>query len=341
MAFSSKLRTLIRKSDGSTIKITSDNGIKFSNYDNKLNLQNTSLISSENSTFIDYCFNINKNDTIYGLISSNKKEVLYTYINDKILFKKSLFTIDNLNENIKFLYINNINNKLHIFYFLINTQSPSGKLIHKIYSDNSLVTTEIDSFNFNILTNFVVVPDDKNISIFYFKIIKNAEELFMRTFSLDTNTWLPSNQITNSKNKKIYLSVIKSCKDNSYHISYSENINNQYYCTYINGYTKDNEFIIKTSSFIKKAVACLFPNIIEYNNILNIQWIEFNNLYSSISYDSGLTWSKDSMAILGIDTPFSLYFYKSNYTNDLNNKIPSIFAFDHSQQLLGIQYIYV
>ena len=341
MAFSSKLRTLIRKSDGSTIKVTSDNGINFSTYDNKLNLQHSYLISSENSDFTDYYFDINKNDSIYGLILSKKKEIFYTYINDKIMFKKSLFTIDSLDENIKFPYIKQINNELHIFYFLINTNSPNGKLIHKQYSDNSVITTEVNSFEFNILTNFIVITDNKNINVFYFKIIQNAEELFMSTFSLDTNSWLCPQQITDSKNKKIYLSAIKSSKDNNYHISYSENINNQYYCTYINGYTKDNEFITKSSLFIKTSVACLFPNIIEYNNILNIQWIEFNNLYSSISYDSGSTWSNDSMAILGIDTPFSLYFYKSNYANDLNNKIPSIFAFDHSLKMLGIKYTYI
>ena len=108
----------------------------------------------------------------------------------------------------------------------------------KIISDNVSTTTEIDSFNFNILTNFIVIINDTNINLFYFKLIKDAEKLFMSTFSFNTNSWSSPCQITNSKNRKIYLSAIKSIKDNTYHIAYSENINNQYYCTYINGYTK-------------------------------------------------------------------------------------------------------
>lgn len=340
MSFSYKFGTLLHKSDGSLSKIDSDNGLKIYNFDKKLNLKSSSLISSDNLSFIDYYFDINNNDKIYGLVSHEKKELSYIYINDKIVFKKSIFGITTQNEFIKFPYIKLINKQFHIFYFLINTQLLNCRLIHKYHSNNSWTTTEVDCFNFKILTNFSIIYEDNNINVFYFKLVKDSEELFMCSFNMADSSWSKPYQITHTGNKKIYLSVIRDSTKNTYHITYSEDINNQYCCTYINGYTKDNTFVLSNSLLIQKSVACLFPNIIKYNDLLNIQWLEFKSLYSSISNNLGDSWSKKSVDITSVDTPFSLYFYKSNYANDFKNIFSSAFTCEDSFKILGIRYAY-
>jgi len=136
------------------------------------------------------------------------------------------------------------------------------------------------------------------------------------------------------------LSAIK-CTNDHYHIAFSENNSCRYYCTYINGYINEYKFITTNYETISKTIACTFPNLIEYSNILYIQWIEYSNLYTRLSYDFGKTWLQPSIDELASNNPFIFYNYKSNYSNDKGNNPFAIFACKSSLKILGLNNKYI
>lgn len=339
MTFLSTSGFLLRKSNGSFSKITSDKGLRLFNYDKNANTQTASLIFKENLSVLDYYFDIKENNSIYGLVVSKRRDLFYIYINKKIILRKNIFSITNQTQCIKFPYVILINNKFHIFFYLVDNLTSTCKLMHLFNEDNKWRETIIDTFRFNILTNFSLIKNKDSLNIFYIKLINNIEQICITSFNIDSSTWQSPYPITNSHNAKVYLSVIKNNRS-EYHLTYSENINNKYFCMYIKGYTLKDKFICSKNSIIRSGVACTFPNIIQYSNMLSIQWIEFNSLHSCVSSDLGQSWNYSLVDANYMDDPFSLYYYRSNYSGDRNNIFPNVFTLENKLKFLGIRYIY-
>ena len=333
MTFINKFDTLIKKSNNCTTKISLNNGIILSNLNLDMKLLYSKKIMYGNYSFIDYWFDINEDDSIYGIVTTKDKGLFYIYITDKVIVKNNIFKYDYKLFSIKFTYIKNFNKTSHMFYYLINKrQNNLCDLIHNYKTDKGWVQCEIDSIPYNILTNFVITFEDFTPSIFYLKIINGFEELFVSTFDLNTSTWSSPLQITNSHKPKIYLCVIKD-SNKHYQIVFSENNYDRYYCAYITGYIENNMFIFINSRILSNSVTCIFPNVLEHNSEILVQWIEYANLNTCTSCDYGKTWSiiNDTSAEL----PFICCNYKSNCNSDdvLNSFV--IFSYENSIDVLG------
>lgn len=337
MSFIDNFESLIETSNKDITNLKSDNGITIYNYDSNFKLLSSKKLLDGSYSFADYWLDISKLDMIYGLVNNKNGTLIHLYITGNFIIKNNILKYNPNKSIIKFPYIKVINGITHIIYFEIHKGSDyCCSLIHYCRNDKGWLKYEIDSINYGILTNFVVIFNEYNPSIFYLKIVNESEELFYSAFDFAARTWSIPVQITNTNREKIYLSVIKS-SNNFYNITYSENNLNRYCCTYINGYIKDNKFISGLPITISKTLACVFPNLIEHRNKLYVQWIEHHKLYISISTDFGATWSKETLAESACDFPFSCYSFKSNYfTNDIYN-LSNIFAYDKSLEILGVK----
>lgn len=339
MSFIENFESLIEKSNNDICNITLDEGINLYNYDSNFKLLSSKKLIDGNYSFADYWFDINSSDVLYGLINTKEGSIIHYYINDRFTIKNYILKYDLNKLAIKFPYIKNINGVTHIIYFEIHKGAEHYcTLIHHYKKNNKWVKYEIDSMNYMILSNFVVIFNDCNPSIFYLKIVNGNEEVFYSTFDLITSTWSSPSQITNTSKEKVYLSVIKS-SNNFYNIIYSENNLNSYYCTYINGYIDNNKFISSSPITISKTTACVFPHLIEHKNNLYAQWLEYRDLYTSISRDFGKTWGKQILFEDISNIPFSYYSFKSNHLNNTVYNLTNIFLYEKSLKILGVEEI--
>lgn len=336
MSFERKFNTLLVKSDNSLYELSYDNGIELYIYDKDSKLKYKKKFVAGNYNFSNAFFNVDNEDSIYGVIFTKDNILLYTYINEEYIYKSALLKIDNPRLKIIFPYIKKIDNKIHLFYYLVDT-TRSGKctLIHYFYNGQKWVKTEIDNIKYFILTNFVVTFNDDTPTIFYLNDYEGYEEVFITRFNEKTSSWDSIIQGTNTGKTKVYLSVIESPK-NLYHMVFSENNGDRYHCTYYSGELVNNKFLKKDYIIIQDAVACEFSHILKVNNELYIQWLEFNELFTSFSEDNGSTWSDPKSFFNDTDDSIIRYDYKSNIRNNIPLDVSYIFSYKTSHCSLGI-----
>ncbi|MDO5517087.1 MAG: hypothetical protein Q4F66_05990 [Clostridium sp.] len=337
MTFMRKFDTLLRKSNNTMCKIDSQDGINLYIYDNNFRLLSSKELLDGDFSFLDYWFDIDINNNVYGIINDKKGTLLSYNITNKYLIKNSLLKYNPDEKFIKFVYINSNTERTNIFYYIFNTDTPySGSLIHHYKINNIWYTHVIDSISYNVLTNFVVVYDNHDIPIvFYYKLSHGVEELFISIFDADSNSWCTPIQITDSRKAKIYLSVIKDYR-NCYHILFSENNSNKYYCTYINGYINNYNFNISNSLVISDTVACTFPNILESQGRLYAHWVEYHNLYVGFSDDYGNKWNKVMIYNDSLENPFVCCNYHSNCIEENTINYFTLYMNQNSNHILGI-----
>lgn len=334
MTFINETKILFKKSNSNLAIFNIDNNLQYEVLDNNLNKVSCDKVYDGNFSYVDIWFDINKDDSIYGIINNNKGKLINININNNnIVNNSTLIKYDYKNFIVKFPYIKVLDNEKHIIYFSIDKKNKCFcQLIH-VYNNNDIyVKNKIDYINYNIMSNFVVTWNNNVPSIFYYNKINGFEELFVSTFNLKTLNWNPPLKLTNSKKSKIYLDVIKDT-DNTYHIVYSENNNFKYHCQYLKLEINEINFKILESSLIQNNIMCLFPTLTINSHSIFIQWAEYHNLYICKSINYGKTWSKPIKNNNLSHHSFLRYLYKSNY--NLNNKynFSYIFGIDKSYDL--------
>lgn len=340
MTFINEVKMLLKKSNGNLAILNIDGGIKYELLNNNLSKILNKKIYDGNFSYINTWFDINKDDSIYGIIDNNKGNLIKININDDIISSSTLIKYDYKNFIIKFPYIKILDNENHIIYFSINKKNNNfSQLIHIYKNDNIYKKSKIDFINYNIMSNFVVTWNNNIPSIFYYNRVNGFEELFVSTFDLNNLNWTSPLKLTNSEKNKIYLDVIKDI-NNNYHIVYSENNNLKYHCQYLKLEINNTNFKILESSLIKNNIMCLFPTLLIQSNNIFIQWVEYNNLYICKSINSGKTWSKSNKNNSISDYIFLRYYYKSNYKLDNNYNLSYIFGTNKLYDIDLFNYIY-
>ena len=337
MTFMIKFNTIIKKSNDNFYEINSDDGINICFYDEKFELDCSKKILDGNFSFLDYWFDIKENDNVYGIVNNKNGSLIYFYIINKYIITNKIFNYNPQNEFIKFVYIKDSRYCIHIVYYLMSiNNSMTGSLIHHYRKNNKWKTTTIDNISYNILTNFVITYDDNNLpTIFYYNLTNGFEELYASTFNLESECWSKPMQITNSKKPKIYLSVIRDSQ-NRYHILFSENNSSKYLCTYINGYINNNFFNTGNTAVIGSTIACMFPNVIESNNKIFVNWIEYHNLYLCSSDNYGQNWNNIDIVNDSYKLPFSCCNYHSNKIKSPSFNYFTIFMIENTNKFIGI-----
>ena len=319
MSFIDKTNILIKKNNNDLYYFDLDKDIIFSKISKVNNVLESKKLFNGDYSFVDIWLDTNEKDNIYGIINDKRGRILNLNINESSVDKHTMIKYDYKNFIIKFPYTKQISNMKHTIYYSINKNVPLlANLIHIFEVDNICVKNTIDFIDYSILSNFVVFYSNNKPIIFYFKVIDKFEELFVSTFDLNSKSWCNPIQITKSNKNKIYLSALQY-DINSYHIVYSENYDNKYYCKYINLSLENSSLKINKESIVSKDVMCLFPSLIKEDSTLYIQWVEYFDLYICKSEDSGINWSKPIINKDISNQPFIRYQY-------ISDDIVSIFA---------------
>lgn len=319
MSFINKTNILIKKNNNDLYYFDLDKDIVFTKISNKTNTLISKKLFDGDYSFVDIWLDTNEKDNIYGVINDKKGKILNLTLEKDNVDTHTIIKYDYKNFIIKFPYTKHIENIKHTIYCSINKSIPLlANLIHIYEDDNIFIKNTIDFIDFNILSNFVVAYSNNKPIIFYFKLVDNFEELFVSIFDLNSYSWSNPIQITKSNKNKIYLSVLQD-ENNNYHIAFSENHDNKYYCKYINISLENNVLKINQESIISKDVMCLFPSIIKKNSTLYIQWVEYFDLFICQSDDFGMNWSKPIIDKNISNKPFIRYQY-------ISDNIASIFA---------------
>ena len=123
MTFMRKFDTLLHKSNGNLCKIDSQDGITIYNYDNNFNLLSSKKLMDGDLSFLDFWFDIDANDNIYGLINDKMGTLLSYKISNKYIFKSKFLEYYPNEESIKFVYINSNSGSTNLFYYKLNVNN--------------------------------------------------------------------------------------------------------------------------------------------------------------------------------------------------------------------------
>ena len=87
---------------------------------------------------------------------------------------------------------------------------------------------------------------------------------------------------------------------------------------------------------LSDTVACTFPNIIEADNKIYAQWIEYHSMYMCSSKNYGSTWDKTIICGMSSPLPFLCCNYHSNIQKYNILNYFTLFMAEHSDTILGL-----
>lgn len=94
MTFINEVNMLLKKSNGNLAILNIDGGIKYELLNNNLSKILNKKIYDGNFSYINTWFDINKDDSIYGIIDNNKGNLIKININDDIISSSTLIKYD-------------------------------------------------------------------------------------------------------------------------------------------------------------------------------------------------------------------------------------------------------
>ncbi|MEF9992459.1 MAG: hypothetical protein RSD22_10255 [Romboutsia sp.] len=336
MSFINSCSTIIRRSDKNMFYIHLDNGIVFDYFNKKNQLINSNKVTDNRFVgFTDSYFSIDKNDNIYGVYNNKGLKMITIPSKTSSISQNEILNYDTDKFNVAFPYIHVIDDDIHIIYYVFNNSAPNASALFHHYRHKDIwIENKIDFISHIVMDNFTVIWSQNSPIIFYFNLVNGCEELFLSRFNSSTVTWSNPIQITNSNKNKLYLSVLKDSM-NFYHISYCENLGNGYAVKYQNGYLNENSIDIETSTYITGPSTCMYPSFIKEKSILYLMWVNYGKLNTSISNNLGKEWSEHEIDEFSMDGDFVRANFISNYIDDINYNVSSVFTATDDVSILG------
>lgn len=337
MAFINSFSSVIRKSNKEIVHIFENNGIDFNFYDKNNDLIKKAHINSKNPIDCSNCyFSLSKNDSIYGVYNEDVLKILEIKNNSQKILMKEIIEYNPNKFDILYPYIQVLNDKIHIFYYLFDNKSnTTSKLFHQYNKNGIWKKSKIDFIYSSILNNFEISFVNDTPIIFYLNTVGENEEIFFSKFDKTKLKWSRPFQITNSKKNKLYLGVLFDKE--TFHITFCESEDNLYCVKYINGnIDSKNNFNLNIYSFVSSPSICMFPNIIKENNDISILWVDFNKLFKSTTSNFGKTFTEPVVDEFSIQEDFCKSKFMSNYKNDFNYKSSNIFTIYKDFSIIGI-----
>lgn len=300
----------------------------------------TSLINAISVN--QFSVSINENDMLYGILNNNNGEVFYLYSSKEKIEYETLFKFHKDKYVLLYPSLLRLGSKIHITYYLQNNKNRMVWALINHYFDGKIWHENIiDIISVNPVINpFYITNNLGFTNIFYMNQVDRVEEIFLKKFDIENNSWINKKQITFSGNNKIYLDVLNDARS-FYHMVWGEFINNNLVVKYKKVNIQDNNLDSQKDIILSEPSNCSFPTIIKTNNTIWVMWVQMNKLYSCYSLDEGITWSNPNIDSKSIDVNFIRYKFYSNYTNDLNSfKLNTAFGtYYPSISFIGFQNI--
>lgn len=185
-----------------------------------------------------------------------------------------------------------IEDKIHIFYCLGSNESENiYRIYHHFEDGDDWTTNEVCVINTRqILNPIEILISNNNLILGYYNLIDDVEQIFIKTYDITNNVWKEEQQLTNSQNKKIYMDMLVTEKEDII-ITYSEYIEGNLVVKNEKFNKIDGKFSKVSYSATSNPGNCSYPTLVIYNNKLWNVWTEYDYIASTYSDDMGDTWN--------------------------------------------------
>lgn len=319
MAFVNNVQSIIRNSNGDIVNFyIQDKSLFYKEFISQKGWNNPKeFINNTDISNNQYDIKIDNEDRIYGVVQADEGNINYIYTEKNNILHKKLLKFDANKYTIKYPYIFKDSNTLHIIYYIQDIEIKGAwSIIHHYYDGDEWQQSQVTGLNsFPIINQFVAISKPSKLSIFYFSQIDGIEELFLTQFHQSTKDWSNPKQITNTKNKKIYLDVLYD-ELNAFNITWCENVDDNYIVKYMKYSNDSNSNNIDNIISISEPSNCSFPTFIKTNQVLWIVWTQTNRLLNSYTLNSSKSWSNPQVDSNSLEVNFIRYKFHSNLAKD-------------------------
>lgn len=333
MSFFNECSYLLRNSNKDILFLNSGPKLSYNCF-NKNDYASHDILLNSPIEFSNYYFDIDENDKIYGIFNDKALNVVSFDYNSKKFNIINKISYDYKNYSLDFPYIKFVGKDIHVMYYLTCRSSSTTILFHHYRHNGKWFESKIDIVNLSILDKFTVFFNNDTPIIFYIGSVDGVTQILTSTFNNSICMWSSPIQLTHSVSNKVFLSVINDPL-NFYHISFSESQDSGYSIRYMNGYLNTNKFNINIDKTITDCSDCMFPTLIKYKDILYLMWVQNRKLYTTQSYDLGISWSEFLEDEYTLTNKFTRCIIKSNYSSDLDYNCSSTFISSDHISILG------
>ena len=323
MTFANQKSVLIHDKKGNIYNFYWNQGKIIFNLFNSEKQKYESKTIAEDST-LEFDSIIDNENNIYTVFQRKNGQIILMSRN-KIEWNISELSKENQPEIIN-LNILSHGGKLHLIYCIPSNESEVAyKLYHHYLYDSEWKTLQIgDIMVRGLLNPFQVIYDSNRIILGFYNLCDNVDQIFMKEFDLDKNTWKNAIQLTTGYNDKLYLDMAL-LNSNAVHLTYSEYIEGNMVIKYEKYKKNDNRTIKVLDTVLSNPSNCSFPSFIHTKDNLWVAWTEHDQVVSCFSQDEGLTWSNPYLWKKSKEADF---FRHKFVTND--NHIKSYYKLNHA-----------
>lgn len=315
MAFSNQVSSIVTDSKGSlNVFLLTRKGIELIYYDKMLGISEKKYVVEDSLEEFDVI--IDHMDQIFLAYQRNDGKIEIISSKNGIWHKEEL--IKNVEEKAFNLSIIKWEDSIHTFFCVPKKDSNRVyNIFHGINSNGTWIVDDIGSITReDVLNPFEVREYDNYLFLSYYDLVDGVEQLFIKKYDLLKNEWVQEQQITYSKNKKLYLDLLIMYDE--IHLTYSENNYGNYVIKYERHRLNKNKIEKELDHSLSNPSNCMYPTLVFYGDDLWTIWIEHENIMSAFTEDIGKNWSEPYLFSESKSEIFSRYKFVSN--NSRTNK---------------------
>ncbi|MCR1897566.1 hypothetical protein NSA47_00990 [Irregularibacter muris] len=242
-------------------------------------------------------------------------------------FSEAQIVVESNQQDIYNVNIYLIGKDIHIFYCIgLDTNKNQYKIVHKFGNHDHWVTNEVCQIvTRDILNPIQILKGKDEIILGYYDVIEEVEQLFIRTFNFEKDSWSEGQQLTHSQANKLYLDMLIMKKD-QLHITYSEFTEGNLIIKYEKFKREKSIYVKHKEQDISNPANSTHPLLVYFNDKLWIAWSEYNYIASRYTEDLGETWE-------------DAYLWKDSKSEDiLMYKYKSCFEDTHGEYQLNYSF---
>jgi hypothetical protein len=141
-----------------------------------------------------------------------------------------------------------------------------------------------------LLNPFQIIKQEDKLVMGFYNLINNEEQIFIKEFDIKKEEWENTVQLTYSFNDKLYLDLMM-IEDEVLHLTYSQYHQGNLVIKYEKYKIMENKSSKLMESVLSNDANCSHPTFVKYGDKLWTIWTEYDQVVSSFTSDSGLTWS--------------------------------------------------
>ena len=266
---------------------------------------------------LEYDVSINENDEI-DVFCKRKDKSLSIYRLDKGEWIESKIS-KQLNLDICGLKIMTLADQTHIFYYMKSIDNEGRLNIYHHYIKDGKWNTNIvkEIYESEIIKPIEIIKNEEELIIGYYDLGDRSEDIFLKKFNMESNSWSSEVNISKDDKVKLYLDILQV--DSNIHVTYSEYQDENLVIKHkiINS---DLEEIDESHEHtLSSQTNCSYPTVVYEGDVLWNVWTEYESVVSVHSDDKGLTWSNPYVWSDSKKNDFTRYKFSTSSKNVTRN----------------------